>query len=250
MTVTDPVVLADPVEAIPPKDLDPILTKIMSRISKPEQTATYLKVMLYSEPGVGKTTLAATAPNPLIIDVERGTRVLQNKDVDVLEYVSIEQVEKVIDYAVKGDPAFAKYDTFVFDSLSEMQRRILDQQLNKASKAIGTPVYKADWEMWGQNTQRLRTLMSRFRDINKHIIVTAQAKQDKDEASGIMMWRPDLTPRLASTVTGLFDIVGYYRIDSKGERILQVQPTKTIVAKTRVTLPKEITNPTWDTLNK
>lgn len=250
MTTTSPIVLVDPAEeAIPPKDLDPILTKIMQRISRPEQISTYLKVMLYSEPGVGKTTLAATAPNPLVIDVERGTRVLANKDVDILEFVSIEQVEKVIEYAVKGDPAFVKYDTFVFDSLSEMQRRMLDQQLGKASKAIGTAVYKADWPMYGENTQRLRSLMSRFRDLNKHIVVTAQAKQDKDESSGIVMWRPDLTPKLAATVTGLFDVVGYMRIDSKGERILQVQPSKTIVAKTRVQLPKEIVNPTWATLD-
>jgi hypothetical protein len=66
-----------------------------------------------------------------------------------------------------------------------------------------------------------------------------------------MAWRPDLTPKLAATVAGLFDIVGYLRINSKGERILQVQPSKTVLAKTRVDgLPKEIINPTWDSINK
>lgn len=250
MTVSNPVILGETVKDAPVQ-VDAILDRIMSRISKPEVQSTYLKVLIYSEPGVGKTTFAGTAPKPLIIDVERGARVLQGKnDIDVLEYVSIEQVEKLIDYAVAGNAAFDKYETFVFDSLSELQRRDIDAQLIKSSKTVGAPVYKATWDHYGESTQRLRSLMSRFRDLNKNIIVTAQARADKEEATGIMQMRPDLTPKLSSTITGLFDVVGYYRIDSKGERILQVQPSKTVVAKTRVNLPKEINNPTWATLNK
>jgi len=234
-----------------PISTDTILDKIMSRIAKPELTSTKLKVMIYGEPGVGKTTFASSSPNPLIIDVERGSRTLVGKEnVDVLEYVSIEQVEATIKYLKDDSPAFKDYDTIVFDSLSEMQRRLLDQQLGKASKALGSQLYKADWDIWGENTQRLRSLMSAFRDIDKNLIVTAQAKQDQDATTNIMSWRPDLTPKLAATVAGLFDVVGYLRIDSKGERILQVQPSKTVLAKTRVSLPKEIANPVWDSINK
>jgi hypothetical protein len=65
-----------------------------------------------------------------------------------------------------------------------------------------------------------------------------------------MMQRPDLTPKLASAISGLFDIVGYMRIDAKGVRQLQVQPSKTVLAKTRVRLPSEIANPTWTAINK
>jgi phage nucleotide-binding protein len=206
--------------------------------------------MIYGEPGVGKTTLAAGAPSPFIIDVERGSKTLRNRDVDVLEFVSVEQVEATINYLKVGNDAFDKYETIVFDSLSEMQRRLLDAQLTRLSKETGVPQYKADWDIWGVNTQRLRSLMSAFRDIDKHLIVTAQAKQDKDDTTGIIGWRPDLTPKLAATVAGLFDIVGYLRINSQGERILQVQPSKTVLAKTRIVLPKEISNPTWDSINK
>jgi hypothetical protein len=92
--------------------------------------------------------------------------------------------------------------------------------------------------------------MSAFRDIDKNLIVTAQAKQDKDDTTGIIGWRPDLTPKLAATVAGLFDVVGYLRINSQGDRVLQVQPSKTVLAKTRIVLPKEIMNPTWDAIDK
>lgn len=248
---SNPVVLEDkPVPPVPP--VDAILDKLLSRITKPEIVSTNLKVLIYGSPGTGKTTFAATAPSPLVIDVERGSRTLVGlREVEVLEYVSIEQVEKVVDYLVNNHAAFSKYETIVFDSLSEMQRRLLDQQLGNMSKTIGSPLYKADWGVYGENTQRLRSLMSRFRDIPKNLVVTAQDKVEKDDATGIMMARPDLTPKLSATVAGLFDVVGYLRINSKGERILQVQPTKTVLAKTRITsLPKEIINPTWHLINK
>lgn len=231
--------------------VDVVLDRIMSRITKPETSAPYLKVLIYGEPGVGKTTFAASAPYPLLIDVERGSRVLVGSNADILPFVSIEQIDKLVDYLLSGNAAFDKYDTIAFDSISELQRRLLDQQLGVASKKLGSPVYKADWDLWGVNTQILREMVSRFRDIPKNLIMTAHAKVDKEESSGILQMRPDLTPRLASTITAMFDIVAYMKINSKGDRVIQVHPSKTVVAKTRVTtLPKEIINPTWDSLNK
>lgn len=253
-----PLILDDEVDVVldtaptaAPMKTDAILDKLMARISKPEAVSSTLKVMVYSEPGVGKTTFLGTSPNCLVIDVERGARTLQGTDTDVLEYVSIEQIDKLVDYLLINDPAFAKYDTIAFDSISEMQRRLLDQQLANVSKTTGAPVYKAGWDEWGVNTQILRAMVSRFRDIPKNLIMTAHAKADKEESTGIMQMRPDLTPRLASTIAGMFDIVGYMKVNSKGERVMQVQPSKTVVAKTRISgLPKEITNPTWDSINK
>jgi phage nucleotide-binding protein len=226
---------------------DPLLAKLMERISKPEKVSQYLKVMVYGDPGTGKTTLCGSAPNVLLVDVERGSLTLTDSSADILEYVSFTQVDKFIDYLVAGDPAFAHYDTIAFDSLSEMQRRVLDSQLDTTSKSTGIKTYKATWDHYGPNTQMLREMMSRFRDIpDKNLIVTAQSKFDKDETTGVTFVRPDLTPKLYATVVAMFDIVMYLRISSKGERIGQVQPSKTVVAKSRVTtLPKEIINPTW-----
>jgi phage nucleotide-binding protein len=253
MVPNNPTILGEEKKAPTPAPMsvtDDILSRIMAKVSKPEITTSKLKVMIYGEPGVGKTHWAASSPRCLLIDVERGARTLIGKNVDVLEYVNIEQIEATIRLAKEGNTAFDKYDTFAFDSLSEMQRRLLDAQLLRIGKETGTPIYKADWDVWGVNTQRLRSLMSAFRDIDKNLIVTAQAKQEKDDSTGIIRWRPDLTPKLAATVAGLFDVVGYLRINSQGERILQVQPSKTVLAKTRIVLPKEILNPTWDSINK
>ena len=32
-----------------------------------------LNILIYGDPGIGKTTLANTAPNPLVLDFDRGS---------------------------------------------------------------------------------------------------------------------------------------------------------------------------------
>jgi phage nucleotide-binding protein len=230
---------------------NPYLDMLMAKITKPETANPYRKVLIYGEPGCGKTTFCGSAPNTLLIDVEKGSITLTGSNTDVMEYVSFAQVDKLVDFLVAGDAAFSKYETIAFDSLSEMQRRVLDSQLDTTSKTTGTKTYKASWDHYGPNTQMLRELMSRFRDIpDKNLIVTAQSKMDKDETTGIAFIRPDLTPKLSATITAMFDVVAYMKINSKGERIVQVQPSKNVVAKTRiVTMPKEIINPSWAQFN-
>jgi phage nucleotide-binding protein len=244
--MSDPVVLEDKPAPVLSKT-NTHLDLLMAKISKPAVANPNLKVLIYGEPGTGKTTFCGSASNTLLIDVERGSIVLKDHKLDVLEYVSFTQIDKLVDFLVADDPAFAKYDIIAFDSLSELQRRVLDSQLDTTSKATGVKTYKASWDHYGPNTQMLRELMSRFRDIpNKNLIVTAQSKLDKDETTGIAFVRPDLTPKLSATITAMFDIVMYIKIDSKGNRVGQVQPTKTVVAKSRLThLPKDILNPSW-----
>lgn len=251
MTVLDDVPVPEDAPSAKPTSTDPILSKLLARISKPEVLSQKLKAMIYGAPGVGKTHFCASAGNVLLIDIDSGARTLVgSSNVDVLEYVSIEQVEAVVEYLKRDDPAFAKYDTIAFDTITQLQMKAIDSLLKKKSNTAGVPIYKADWDIYGEVTQRLRSLMLDFRDINKNLILTAHVKEDKDPLTDLMMLRPDLTPKLAATVAGLFDIVGYMRIDAKGVRQLQVQPSKTVLAKTRVNLPKEITSPTWASINK
>jgi len=229
---------------------NPILDAIMARISPAAVKIPTLKILIYGEPGVGKTVFSATAPKPLLIDVERGSRSVLNVNnpVDVLEFRSIEQVEAIVQYLKNGNSAFDKYDTIILDSITELQARLLDQQLRELGDTA--PVYKADFGVWGVNTQRLRMLVSAFRDIEKNLICTAHVRTEKDEQTGLNVIKPFMTPGLSKTVSGIFDVVGYLRIDSKGERILRLQPTKTILAKSRLALPAEISNPTFDSINK
>lgn len=238
------------VESVKVAKPNKILDSVLARIAPAQVGIPNLKVLIYGDPGVGKTTFAASAPKPLLIDVERGSRSVLNVNnpVDVLEFRSIEQVEATIQFLKDGNEAFDKYETIVLDSMTEMQARLIDQQLR--SLGGGAPVYKADWGVYGENTQRLRMLISAFRDIPKNLICTAHSRPEKDDQTGLTIVKPFLTPGLAKTVTGMFDIVGYLYIDKKGERTMRLHPSKTVLAKTRLALPEEINSPSWANLNK
>jgi len=84
-----------------------VLERLQNRIANIEEVPVTAKVLLYSDPGVGKTTAAALSPKPLIINCEGGTLCL-NK---------FKKFHKQLDI-----------QTFRPDSIKELQENILVSQ--------------------------------------------------------------------------------------------------------------------------
>lgn len=232
---------------------NPVLDALLSRLTTP-QGVQYRKILVYGNPGVGKTTFAAQAPSPLILDVERGTTSLASNpetselaSVSVLPYVSLTQVEGLIRELAKK-PESLPYETLVIDSFSELQKRSLDALLTNLS---GSARYIPDGPKYNENTNHLRSIATRLADLNMHIVVVCHAKEDTTD-SGVAYTRPDLTPKLSNSLLGIFDVVAYMTSrrskDGTVIRRLIVEPTDNIVAKNRLGLPAQILNPTFTDL--
>jgi phage nucleotide-binding protein len=201
-----------------------------------------LKVLVYGEPGVGKTTFAARSPKPLVLDIERGTTsLLRHKDTrstNVLPYKSARQFEALIDAIEKGE--VGDFDTLIVDSFSMFQLKVMDDILSTNS---GNQRYMPDGPTYNLNTNMLRAIANRLIGLPVHVILTSAAKLDKEEATGRMYYRPDLTPKLANSLVGVCDVVGYMSADTVKDkesgnettlRKLTIQPTRKIVAKSRI----------------
>lgn len=238
-------------------EADEVLDLLLGKITTADEAVPYLKVFIYGNPGVRKTTFMATAPEPLIVDVEKGTTSLRNfpetRGTAVYPFKSITGVETLIDKMGEGNNALDKYETLGIDSFSEMQKRDLDDIVKAAAAADASrnkflPI-GPDYNI---NTEHMRQIADKLRHLDKHIIVTAHVKEEKDDSTGRILVRPNLTPKLASTLNGIFDVVGYMALDFKGESptwTLQVHPTATVTAKTRVGgLPPVIENPSFQVL--
>ena len=232
-------------------EADDILNSLMARISPVENKSKYLKILIYGMPGVGKTVFTATAPKPLIIDVENGAHSIKNHadlvdEAEALEFKSIFQVETLIKYLGDRAEPLEKFETIVVDSFSELQKRDLDEIVKaEATKDSSRNKYLPIGPDYNVNTEHMRQIASALRDLDRHIIVTCHVKEEKDDATGRLLVRPNLTPKLAGTLAGIFDVVGYMSLND-GTRSLQVSPTPTVTAKTRIgNLPAVMENPTF-----
>lgn len=236
----------------PVEETDDILAALMARMTPFEARTKWLKAHIYGPPGVGKTVFACGIPKTLLVAVEAaGPDSLANhpdiKDnVTVLEFKSVKQVELLIQKFKEGK--LDQFDSIVIDSFSEFQKRDLDDVVRKAaSMDSARNKYLPIGPDYNMNTEHMRQILSDLADLPKHIILISHVKEEKDESTGRVLLRPNLTPKLAGSVAGMVSLTGYLSTQINGgnvTRTLQVQPSNTISAKTRIGgLPAVIDNP-------
>ncbi len=218
----------------------------------------FINMLVYGNPGVGKTVLAGSADavpelRPvLILDVEGGTFSIRERypDVDVVRVQTWPDMQKVYDalYKMEHD-----YQTVVLDSLTEIQKfsmyRIMTQVLKEhPDRDPEVPSIRE----WGKNIEQIRRLVRAFRDLPMNVVFTALAATDKDGKTGMITTRPSLSGKLAMEVGGFVDLLLYMyikRVDDDNQRLLLSFGTEGQIAKDRSdNLPPVIIDPDMQTL--
>jgi hypothetical protein len=235
------------------------MTDITDKIVDFDEDAGPLKVLVYGDPGVGKSVFAATAPKPLFIDIERGLRSLKNHP-EISQYVkrfplnTVKELEDLFWKIKEGHEAFADRETIVFDTFSALQKKRLDEQLKEGhEKDSSKNPYLATQGDYKGNTQHLRRLIVQFCELDRfHIVVITHATEVKDEFSGALLLRPALTPKLAETFEELMDVYCYMTSTPEQDgvvRRIQISPGQRVKAKNRVGgLPPIIQDPNFNML--
>lgn len=179
-------------------------------------------MLVYGMGGVGKTTFAATAPKPLIVDCENGAKYfgLRGIDVDVARISTWEDLNGVFDIAKSGE-----YETIVLDPIGELMEKLKRYMIAKGGKNVqpdGSPTMAG----WGWLKDTMRSTIKILRDSGVNLILVAHVTEQEDEQR--IVKRPMLMTKLSEELINMVDIVGYMTVvndEGTEKRIIMVDPS-------------------------
>lgn len=220
-------------------------------VKPPLETILYLNLLVYGEPGAGKTYLCGTAQDSedtkpiLFLDVEGGSVTLRRRqDVDVVQIRTMDQLIGVGNELFRN-PGY--YRTVIIDSLTELQKLDMRTVMREAKDKSPNPE-RIDEDIphqqaWGKSGVRMSRIVRFFKDLPVNTIMTCLVNtewenDDKNKQTDIVkLYYPSLPGKLRSEIPGYFDIVGLLvaNANTQGQitRTLQVAKTKKVVAKDR-----------------
>lgn len=202
-------------------------------------------ILLFADPGRGKTWLAASISeieeyNPvLLIDAEGGASAIARdwKNVDVVSVTTHEGFVRVID-EVLANPDY--YKAVIIDTLGVVMDRAEKFFGEKAENKNNKFGKWADLKNWANEV--FRTLHGApFTSI-----LIAHSLDEKDENSGAVKTTAMLPGSFKSTLPGIPDIVGYLTIEATEEgaqRVLITGNSDRLITKNRFGLPAKIYQP-------
>lgn len=148
-------------------------------IKKPNEVVANIKkirLLIAGFPGIGKTTLALSAPKPLHIDVDRGVDRVQAKN--RCDFIQPETYEGLLE-DLNSD--LSDYETLVFDTggkLLDLMKPYVIRQDSKNGQKDGQTLSIKGYGAVGKEFQRLMDYA--FYQLNKNVVVIFHAKEEKD----------------------------------------------------------------------
>ena len=176
--------------------------------------------------GAGKTTLATTAPKPIFIDAEDGTKALGARGIDV-SVVSVKTWNDVREAwtLIKSKP---EYETIVIDPTGQFLEMLIE------SIAGGGGM---DLKKWGDAKAKFRKFLWEVKQSGKNVLFIAHDDQKSDDQS--VIHAPKVSANLSTELVNMSDIVGFMYVNNN-QRYLRIQPALKIVAKDRFDTGKDV----------
>ena len=210
------------------------------------------RILIYGEPGVGKSTLASQFPRPVFLNLEDGIR-----DLDCDHTDQIRTTKEFMQYLVAELPA-SDYATIAIDTVDWLEKLLMHDVAQKAGKATIEDIgFGKGYQTLAKHWQDVFVALSHLWNQGRHIVFTCHATIDRfadPEGDGYNYYRPSLHKSGSVCVTEWCDEVLFCRysrstkkaddgkrtIALQGERVIICNNMQAIEAKNRLGMPDEL----------
>lgn len=208
----------------------------MSLIKKPNELKvnTTIKVLVYGQPGLGKTTFALSAPLPLLLDFDNGVH-----RVNVMHQVDTVQISSWKDCLEVLNEDLSSYKTLVIDTAGKMldfMGAYIIQNNPKMGKANGA----LSLQGYGERKAEFNSFLKRVSLMGKHLVFVAHDKEEKEGDQKII--RPEIGGSSAGDLIKELDLVGYMEAIGK-KRTISFDPSEKYYGKNTCNLASLIELP-------
>lgn len=189
-------------------------TKIKAAYEAAE-TKTFV-TLIFGSPGAGKTTLALTAPNSLLIDADSGVSRLA--PVHRSNYLSVSVWQDIADVLQED---LTNYNTIVIDTAGR-SLDFLAAHLIKEDSKLGRKDGALTLQGYGSLKASFSNFVKQVKTLNKHLIFVAHDKEEKNGDDLIV--RPDIVGGSLNILMREMDLVGYVEMVNN-KRTISFNPT-------------------------
>lgn len=198
------------------------------------------RLMIYGEPGVGKTVFAGTSPKALILtndDAETISAAAMGSNADVWVCESYSEIDEAWEYL--RHEGHKSYDWVWVDNLTLLQDQSMDAiMLELVARNPSRNRWVPDQHEYLVNQNRLSTTVRNFKKLPMNVGFTAHVMKSEDR-DGKILYLPMLQGgkgELSQKICGLCNMVGYLAQrtkEGKSKRILYIEKKGRYLAKGR-----------------
>lgn len=174
-----------------------------------------LVVVLFGQPGSGKSSMAFSAAKPLMLDFDNGAqRSIGRKDtVRISNWSDVESI-------VETD--LVDYDTIVVDTVGRLLECLI-QSLGKRDPKLVRKTGELTLQGYGALAVAYKTWIAKIKSFGKDLILISHEKEEKNGDNTYI--RLDIAGSTKQEILKMADLLGYISMDGN-RRVLDFNPTE------------------------
>lgn len=186
-----------------------------------------IKMMVYGALGMGKSTVALSAPSPLLLDFDGGVKRVNMSHLEGVDTIPISNWNEASVQLFQEN--LSKYETIVIDTIGKMMDYIIYSVSGN---------YQPSLKQWGTINQEFSKFVRNISMLGKNLIFVAHRSNRKEGDANVFI--PDLREKNYNAIVTELDLLGYMEmqnIQGKNVRTITFNPSARNDGKNTCNLP-------------